>query len=609
MKNRNVLIVLALIILAAFAVRAYHFHDWLFFKWDQARDATLLSSAIENGPCQLPLLGPRATKVSGGDYLRLGPAYYYMQVISGWIFDSVKPDVFAYPDLFFSILTIPLFYFFLRLAFSRLHSLLGTTLYAFSFLIVQYSRFAWNPNSVPFFSLLSFYGLLKATNNEAKNRTWWVLLWIFSFAIASQLHFFAFFSLSGTSILYLILRYRLWKISKLWKKIKNAFSWQSAKVVLLSLLVFGVVYSPMVISEIAKGGNNSKNFVKALIDKPREDKTILEKIVRNAREQTRGFYMVLTSYKYKKKNQAGNSLATVVGAIIILSGLYLACKKYKNTDSNPMKKNFSLLVIFWILFFIIFCIPLAYQLRPRYFVPVFPVVFVIFCYWLVWLENKFGKKSIPIILAISFSLFMMNTTTTYGWFKEQALSQNKSFEPDLTYILKRDDGITLGQLEKAVDYMYKNSDAGKNIYFYSKAEYTSPIKYLLWMKNDPSMTYQDMNYKSNEPEATYFVVNSVRGGFDGARKAIRETFDPTRSIQFGQIAVFKLQRKEPQLIPNEYKLQEIDQTDQNDQVDQSTDEGVSSDEVPDENENANKSERFFWGDVFGSLCEGETYDR
>ena len=204
-----------IIILGAILVRTYHYNEWLFFKWDQARDAILLSSAIKDGPGRLPLLGPRATKI-GDDYLRLGPAYYYVQYLTGVIFNSTDPVIFAYSDLFFSIASILLLFLFLRVYFTQGISLLATMMYSFSFLVVQYSRFSWNPNSVPFFTLLTFYGLLRfSIAKTSRARLGWLSLWALGFAIASQYHFFAFFVLTGVSLLFLKY-YFLW-----WKKIKR----------------------------------------------------------------------------------------------------------------------------------------------------------------------------------------------------------------------------------------------------------------------------------------------------------------------------------------------------------------------------------------------------
>ena len=153
-KNRNFIVLAIFIIVAvAFAVRVYHFSDWLYFQGDQARDALLVTEAYGGGPGNLPLLGPRA----GGTSTRLGPVFYYFQYISVLIFGNRSPAVFAFPDLFFSILTIPLLYLFLRKFFKSGWSILLTLLYSVSLYTVQYSRFAWNPNSLPFFNLLFFF--------------------------------------------------------------------------------------------------------------------------------------------------------------------------------------------------------------------------------------------------------------------------------------------------------------------------------------------------------------------------------------------------------------------------------------------------------------------
>jgi len=124
--------------------------DWLFFKMDQARDAYLIKQTLENGLGWLPLLGPKA----GGTHLNLGPAFYYFQYLAAFLFQSAHPAVLAYPDLLFSILSIPLFFLFLKKYFPRDWSMVLAGLYAVCFLGIEYSRFAWNPNSLVFFNLL-----------------------------------------------------------------------------------------------------------------------------------------------------------------------------------------------------------------------------------------------------------------------------------------------------------------------------------------------------------------------------------------------------------------------------------------------------------------------
>jgi 4-amino-4-deoxy-L-arabinose transferase-like glycosyltransferase len=108
------------------------------------------------------------------DSFHLGPIYYYFQIISAKIFGS-SPDKLAYPDLFFAILSIPLFYLFSRISFSKNISLGLTGLYAVSAYFIEYSRFAWNTNLIPFFVLLLLVSLYKFLEKNEKTGWIWVL--------------------------------------------------------------------------------------------------------------------------------------------------------------------------------------------------------------------------------------------------------------------------------------------------------------------------------------------------------------------------------------------------------------------------------------------------
>ncbi|NMC87867.1 MAG: hypothetical protein GYA69_05505, partial [Candidatus Moranbacteria bacterium] len=86
-NKSKIAIVFFLVFLAAgIFLRTYNFHDWLRFNTDQARDAVVVSDFLE-GKTALPLLGPKA----GGTDFKLGPIFYYFQIISAKIF-GVSPD-------------------------------------------------------------------------------------------------------------------------------------------------------------------------------------------------------------------------------------------------------------------------------------------------------------------------------------------------------------------------------------------------------------------------------------------------------------------------------------------------------------------------------------
>ena len=206
-KNWKIIIFAAIVAVGVF-LRVWHFHDWLFFKMDQARDASTIQHAFLNGPGWLPLLGPKA----GGTSANLGPVFYYFQYLSTLLFHSVSPPVLAYPDLLFSILSIPLLYFFLKKYFSRDWSLILAGLYAVCFLGIQYSRFAWNPNSLVFFNLLYFYALLNIFDEGVKRKLRWVIIAGLSFAISTQLHFLSFATLPVITVVFFFFSRREIKI-------------------------------------------------------------------------------------------------------------------------------------------------------------------------------------------------------------------------------------------------------------------------------------------------------------------------------------------------------------------------------------------------------------
>ena len=365
-------LLLLIIVVAAFFVRIYKFDEWLYFKMDQSRDAFIVSEAVNNGPQYLPLLGPRAGAVQlKHGFLMLGPIYYYFQYISGVIFHSVQPYVYAYPDLFFSILTIPLLYFLAKLYFSKRNSLLITAMYAFSFIIIQYSRFAWNPNSLQFFLLLSFYGLLKFLNEPyEKRKKWWLALWAIGMIIGSQLHFFGFFSLLGISGLLIIFHFKIWKKENIIEYVKKDALKRLAKYAGIVAIIFAIFYTPVIISEVYKNGRDTKNFIEALSSK-QDNKPLQQKIIKSAKKNLEYYCLITTSQCYEIHTASLNIKeegAIVITVLILLAGLILVIRKLRQKIITVMQKDFLIMLIMWVGVFSVLTIPVSFQLRPRFFI-------------------------------------------------------------------------------------------------------------------------------------------------------------------------------------------------------------------------------------------------
>ncbi len=568
-------VVFLFVLVAAVFFRTYNFSDWLYFKMDQARDAMLTSSVIEKGPQYLPLLGPRAgaTEVDEG-YLRLGPAYYYFQYIAGVLSGSTEPAIFAYPDLFFGILAIPLLYIFLRLYFSSALSVLIASMYALSFIIIQYSRFAWNPNTLPFFAILSFFGLLKFLNDpRPKQRIIWIILWASGLFIGSQMHFFGFFVLSGVSALMILVHYEVWKTGKFFKEIE----WMKLiKYGAVTLAVFIFIYSPVIISDVIRGGENSLNLVSAFANKPTQ-RSFTEKIRENASEQLK-YYCLITTASCYEKGVKNNFPAAFFTAVIMLAGSIWSVYSWKKSPMG-IKRDFLALVIIWAGVFFILATPVAFQLRPRFFIAVFAVPFIFLGYIFQYLEKKIPRYSTCIAVIITLMIVLFNAKGTLAWFKEQDLSQQKSVPVKRTLILKRRDGVTHGQLKRAVDAMYQKRKPGYRIYFYSKQEHRAAISYLLSLKKDPELSYARFKKLKLDPRAQYFSIDSARNKDKALYSMYGKTFNIISTEQFGQLVLHELEFPQHKTSPD-FQFTKKDA----------------------------KSERVFWKDVFGITGSEEGID-
>ncbi|MEI7749543.1 MAG: phospholipid carrier-dependent glycosyltransferase [Candidatus Moraniibacteriota bacterium] len=571
-----VLIAMLVIVGAAVFVRTYHFDDWLYFKMDQSRDALLITNAVENGPQYLPLLGARAgaVKLKHG-FLRLGPIFYYFQYAAGVIFHSTQPYVYAYPDLLFSILAIPLLYLLVRIYFSRRNALLITAMYALSFIIIQYSRFAWNPNSLQFFQLVSFYGLLKFLNEPVeKRKKWWLATWAAGMTIGSQLHFFGFFSLVGISGLLFIFHFQLWKKESLLACLKKDTLKSIGVYTGIAVLVFSFFYAPVFISESMRGGQNSKNFIEALGSKPAA-KPMSDKLVKTVTESIKYYCLVTTSQCYGS-NMKDEIPALSVTALILLAGAALIVRSLRKKTLTPAERDFLVLLIAWVAVFTILTVPVSFQLRPRFFIVVFAIPFIFLGLVFEYLGERLNVKvAIALAFLLTAGIIGWNSHGTYAWFKEQEKSQKSAFIVKRTLILKAKDGVTLGELQGATDWMYGRHQEGSTLYYYVKPEHVRPIEYLLYSKHDDSLDFATMASKT-DPQAQFFAVTPAKNGLAPVTKKFGNSISVIASQQFGQLMVYELNFPD-RVIEAKYSF----------------------------NKSKTKTDRVFWKDVFGIQDDGK----
>lgn len=517
-KNWKKAAFLLVVALAVF-LRAYNFSDWLFFKMDQARDALLVKQAFEFGPGWLPLLGPKA----GGTDLNVGPVFYYFQYISAVIFQSAHPAILAFPDLLFGILSVPLFYFFLKKYFSRDWAMILAGLFAVCFLAVQYSRFSWNPNGLVFFNLLFFFSLLNVFDEKIKYHLRWAILAGLSFAVSTQLHFLSFLTLPVITAIFVIINR---------KEAKKALNW---KYILVFFAVAALVYLPVVLNEIVSRGENTQEFLKALKEKPSEH-SISQNVKRDFRYWGQNWFLILTSWISQKGGVKG-AMAAWLGAIV--PALVIAFNFFRR-EEDPDRKKFILIALLWFFVYFLAYIPIAYQIRPRFFLPILPLPFVFIGYLSIYFWNKKHKLWKVCVATALLVVFFGNLAGTFFWFKEIQAAQNEPVRPWRTIILKAKDGITLSHLEKAAEFA-KNSCDKSVVYYSASPEYKSPFRYIFSLQKTEAVPILD--YKKEKP-GCFFAFGLARSKKKKIDSKIAKKFDIVERENIGALAAYKLDPKE-----------------------------------------------------------------
>ncbi|KKP98006.1 MAG: hypothetical protein US25_C0045G0006 [Candidatus Moranbacteria bacterium GW2011_GWE1_36_7] len=587
---------LALVFVVGIFLRTYNLEDWLFFQGDQARDAFLVSKAVENGPGYLPLLGPKA----GGTFLRLGPIFYYFEYLSASIFGTSTPAVFAYPDLFFSILTLGLMYLFLKELFSKNWALALTLGYSVCYFAIQYSRFAWNPNSLPFFNLLFFYALFKFFNAEQRK---WKIVWSvaigIAYSVASQLHYVSFLIFPFIIFAVFVARRIYFK-----KSIR-----QHAGYLGIIFLIFFLFYVPVILSDVATQGNNAMNFL-ASIGKKSSDSGILTLLQKNYFNFSKYFLTIL------------GGLVNLPKYVINWSGLLVVAGAFSGVvcfirEKDSQKKFLIFLVLVWFFSYFVMYTSLASQLQPRHFLVILPLPFIFLGFIALLLEKTFDFKHKIIIPIIIFALpVFANAYSVGAWFSEMGDSQQKVTKPRKSAILKSVQGESWWHLEKVARFISNDCEKETFTIIPPKEVYRSLFTYALESigeKREDSIKWGTIDV--SDKECYYFVYFTKNNYFD---RYYGKHIEKINQGNFGDMTVVRFAINENELsgkkkIDNPFKKKKSakEEKAQEERENDETDEDVAKTENSGSDSgsgfgiiqslesigNAGREERVFWKDL------------
>ncbi len=374
--------------IAAF-LRLYRIQDYMTFLGDEGRDV-LVAYNILHG--HLTLLGP--TSSVGGFFL--GPIYYYFMAPFLLLFNynPVGPAVMV---ALFGIATVWLIYQFCSDLFNSKIGIIAASLYAVSPLVISYSRSSWNPNPLPFFSLLALYVLYKAANKNSKKLFFIVGLLL---GIAMQLHYLALFL--GVVVFAYVITIQIYKQKREWVKVFL----EAAKQNFLIFLGFIVGWSPFLAFEIRHNFPDFKNIFNFVLHSgntgvnPNFFFTVYDVFFR--------IFGRLVFYFPAKEQLKLYSLSVVnlwtilILLLAVLSMVFLLKNLYKSFQLK--KENFKPYLLLSLWFFIGVLLFGFYKksIYDYYFAFMFPLPFILVggCIFQIYELKKIGRLSAALILFI-----------------------------------------------------------------------------------------------------------------------------------------------------------------------------------------------------------------
>ena len=550
LKNKYFWIFVGIFVMGAF-LRAYNFAPWLHFELDQARDATLVREALNGGAGELPLLGPRAA----GTFLRLGPAFYYIEYIFASIFqDAVVGSAMAI--LFFAILSIPISYLFFREYFSKKNTLAILLIYTTSLFLVVYARFSWNPNMLPFFVTFFLLALLKSVDKgkQGKKKTKkklrtlkrkrgiWLLVASFTYGLLAQFHFLAMIILAIAGIIFLAIKR---------PKIKKQF-WVGAVVIILFLHI------PVFVNEAKTGGSNAQLFLKAVIGKSDSKKsyTIVEKAYKDYSESALKYWTMTTGSqlaelpkfkikkgtadiqcdKYCRENLFKGILALTffsLGITLLVLEVFL--------EKDIRKKNFLILNLIILAISSGVFLPLAFDMSPRFFLIVTPLPFIFLGLIFRRLGKIIGNKNFIWSLAViimSFNLYFV-----INYFNQLKNAKVKPIKIGLDRIMKQKTRITLEQEIAIADYMEKFYRQNKYpVFFHGQSEFHRSFSYLLDGRKIPRDGIGKGDNATICRQGNYFLIVRTQSDLDNFKNYLKKFIIIEKKL-FGTLTVFHLRPK------------------------------------------------------------------
>lgn len=288
---------LGVIFLASF-FRLYKIDQYMIFLGDEGRDAQVIKAMVDIG--HFPLIGP-PTSVGN---IYLGPLYYYMMLFPMLLF-GLSPVAASVMVAVIGVLTVALIYYLGKNWFNRKAALISSFLYAISPVAIAYSNFSWNPNPLPFFALLSSFGLYKI--NKTGNFLWLILTGV-AVAASLQLHYLALILIPIAGV--------LWCHEILYRRYQKRFCNNLFSGTVLSILAFLILMFPLMWFDLRHDFLNYKALIHLF-----STNTVAGNVFENFAKIPKLFYYNLVGRYISGQNLYLEGIVSVLILFVLVKGL------------------------------------------------------------------------------------------------------------------------------------------------------------------------------------------------------------------------------------------------------------------------------------------------
>lgn len=390
MKKNQRIFFLILIFLLTLFLRVYKLNYFISYHQDQVRDLFYVKDYFDKK--ELILLGPKA---SVGNFY-LPPFWYYLMTVA--YFFSPSPLAPAFLVAFLNSLAVIFLYLFGKKFFSEKVAFFSSLLYAFSPLAIEYSRFAWNPNPIILFTILTFYFLYQfifKKNNLA------FILGTITANLAFQLHY------QGT-IIFLFFFFTLVFLKKInLKKLLIYFS----------LNLFLIL--PFIIYEFKNNFSNISGIFDFIKNNPSSNLKFFG-IPFFVKFIIFGFSQFLAKVLFFKNS--------FLGFLSLLGLSYLLLREI--IFWQKIKKQEKIIIAFFVFSFVMFFV-YKNSLIDFYLLFLIPLIVFYFALFLSKLNNKLSLFFITIVIIFNFlfSSIYQDFDKAYIWSKKvvETLSKTKNY--------------------------------------------------------------------------------------------------------------------------------------------------------------------------------------